>query len=223
MNTGWRFASRSNWAMSVCILLTASGCASYTPSAAPQPRHDTLAWHEAGGLSAAAVPYVDKEAQKANFDADLDAADVLAILVVARNGGGDKVLVRPADMTLRMPDGSSIGTSSAAIVANKVGESGSVVAAAVAFGLIGVLVAGSAEDKAKATRTADYAGKALNDSELGPQASAQGFVYFLPPKSTPAFDTATLVVSFVDIAQATRRSVEIPLAGLSFEPGRADD
>ena len=93
-------------------------------------------------------------------------------------------------------------TSGVTTVVNKVGESGSVVGAAIAFGIIGMLAASSAEEKARTARMADYKDKAFKEALLGPNESAHGFVFFIPPRGTESFDKAKLRVRFVDFDAA---------------------
>ena len=197
------------------LLLTA--CASYTPSSAPVPEPTLTEWAVQGTLAVAVDPYADAERQKAFFDTDLNDADVIAIQVVAENRGSKAMLVRPSDIILELPDGKKFSPSGVTTVVNKVGESGSVVGAAIAFGIIGMIAASSAEEKARTARTADYKGKAFKEITLGPNESAHGFVFFIPPRGTESFDEAKLQVRFVDFDAATSEIVEAPLTGLKYE------
>lgn len=213
--------SRSIAALGWLLLL--AGCASYTPSAAPAVQPETLTSIESGGTAVAAQPFVDKQQQKAVFDADFDKADVLAIRVSVRNTTGRKLLVRRSDMTLTLPDGGIVAATTAESVAAKVGEGRAVLAVGAAFGLIGALAATSARDQARKARTADYSAKAFRDTDLEQDTTVEGFVFFLPPNGTPAFDQSMLGVSFVDVELAKRSTIEVPLAGLSFEPSGDDN
>ena len=197
-------------------LLLAS-CASYTPSSAPVPQPEPTEWVVSGSLAVAAEAFSDEARQKAIFDADLDKAEVVAIQVVAENRGARRMLVRPSDMVLQLPEGQKFSPSGITTVVNKVGESGSVIGAAIAFGIIGVIAASNAEEKARTARTADYKEKAFKESTLSEADSAHGFVFFIPPRGTEPFDRAKLRVRFVDIDTATSEYVEVPLAGLAYQ------
>ena len=197
--------------------LLLAACASYTPSSAPVPEPMPTAWTVQGTLAVAADPYADAERQKAFFDADLDEADVIAIEIVTENRGPNVMLVRPSDIILELPDGKKFSPSGVTTVVNKVGESGSVVGAAIAFGIIGMLAAPSAEEKARTARTADYKDKAFKETTLGQMDSAHGFVFFIPPRGTEPFDEAKLWVRFIDFDTATSEMVVTPLTGLKFE------
>jgi len=199
------------------LSLWLASCASYTPSSAPVPEPGPTDWVAGGTVAVAAEAFSDQERQKANFDADFDAANVVAIQLVAENRGARKVLVRPSDMALQLPQGRTLAPSGVTTVVSTVGESGSVVAAALAFGIVGALAASSAEEQARTARTADYTEKAFKESTLGEAESAHGFVFFIPPPGTGPFDSAILRVRFVDIDSATSEHVEVPLAGLAYQ------
>lgn len=189
-------------------------CASYTPSSAPIA--EPSVWTVKGDYAVAVDPFVETDRQLATFDADLNEADVIAIQVVADNRSRQRVLVRRSDMALAVPVGGKFAPSGITSVVNKVGESGSVVGATIAFGIIGAIAASSAEDDARTARTADYKEKAFKDATLEPGDSARGFVFFIPPRGTEPFDDAKLHVRFIDFDTATSEIVEVPLSGLDY-------
>ncbi|MDH3596540.1 MAG: hypothetical protein OEU09_06955 [Rhodospirillales bacterium] len=201
----------------VSLVLLASGCASYTPSSAPVPDASAIQLKQANrGVEAGADVYVEEERQKAIFDANLDEAGVIAIQVLAKNKTKRRMLVRPTDMVLTLQNGRAISTAGVNSVVNKVGEDGSVVGAALAFGIIGMLAASSAEEEARTARTEDYKHKAFKEVTLAPGQSGHGFVFFIPPPGTPDFNHATLRVRFVDSDTAKSRSVQLALRDLGF-------
>ena len=200
---------------SFALLMTA--CASYEPSTTAAPEPSPSQWITQGEFAAAAEPYVDAERQKAVFDADFDEADVIAIQVVIENRGQTPKLVRPSDIVLELPDGQKLPPASVATTVIQVGESGSVIGSALAFGVIGAVVAADAENEARAARTLDYQSKALQVSALNKNERAHGFVFFIPPRGTEPFDEGTLTVRFADTADSTSEVVELPLRGLSYE------
>lgn len=208
-----------NMLASILVLLSAvlGACASYTPSSAPIPDPAPAEWIRQDDLAVAVDPFVEEERQVATFDANLNDADVIAIQVSVENRSGRTVLIRPSDMILELPDGRKFSTSGVTTVVNKVGESGSVVGAAIAFGIIGAIAASSAEDDARTARTADYREKAFEDTILKTGSSAHGFVFFIPPRGTDPFEDATLHVRFVDFDSATSEIIEAPIHGLNYE------
>ena len=208
---------RTTWLFSVMALL-AAGCASYEPSSATVPQKSEFELVEKDGVLAGANAYSSGSEQEAMFDADLDKADVIAVHAFVENRRAEPMLVRPTDATLTLEDGRAISPSSATKTATKVGEEGSVVGATLAFGVIGALAASSAEDKARTARIDDYDSKSLQTTELAPGGTANGVLFFLPPKSWPAFDTAVLSVRFIAPQTGQAWDVPVPLTGLSFEP-----
>ena len=202
--------------VALCGLLL-SACASYTPSSAPVPEPRLSDWVGDASYAVAVDPYAEPERQKATFDADLDEADVIAIQVMTRNLEGRPARVRSSDMILELPQGRTLSPSGITSVVNKVGESGSVVGSALAFGIIGALAASSAEENARNARTADYREKAFKDATLAQNDSTHGFVFFIPPKGTEPFDRAMLRVRFIDFDTATSKIVQVPVNGLAYE------
>lgn len=209
--------SKGLWMMPLVAML-ANGCASYEPTSATVRQKSEFSLVEREGVSAGADPYVDSAEQADVFDADLDKADVIAVHVFLENGLAVPVLVRPSDMKLELPDGRAIAPSSARKTATKVGEEGSVVGATVAFGIIGLLAASSAEDKARTARIDDYESKSLQPTRLEAGQAEDGIVFFLPPKSWPAFNEANLSVRFIEPDTGESHTVPIALRGLSYEP-----
>jgi hypothetical protein len=126
-------------------------------------------------------------------------------------------------MILELPDGKKFSPSGITTVVNKVGESGSVVGAAIAFGIIGVIAASGAEEEARTVRTADYKEKSFKETTLGQDESAHGFIFFIPPRGTEPFDKATLRVRFIDFDSATSEIVEVPLSGLNYEETKKEN
>lgn len=208
------------------LLLTAilaAGCASYEAAPAPLAKIDAMPSRVSeNGLVAGADPYLQSERQRAVFKADFHKAGVLAIQVVARNDSATAKIVRRPDMMLTLPDGTRISPASADAVATKVGEEGSVIGAYIAFGVIGALAASSAEEQARTKRAADYNAKQFGDMRLRPGDSAQGFVYFMPPKGM-GFAKASLAVRFVDEGTASDSYITLPLKNVAFgAPPEAD-
>jgi len=197
------------------ILVALSGCASYTPSSAPIPKAGSMpGWVTEGAVAIGADPHVQADRQKAVFDADLGEAGVLPVQVLVQNRGDRGLLVRRSDIALVLPDARMLSPAGASAVAAKLESIGGVVGASIAFGMIGFLAASSAEDKARAARQTDFRSKELQDVTLGKEESVHGFVFFIPPQGTPAFDEATLTVRVVDVEDGSSVVVRLPLRGL---------
>lgn len=203
--------------VSALIVPFLAACASYTPSSAPVPEPIATEWSIEDTVAVAVDPYSDAKRQMATFDANLNSADVIAMQVVAQNRGPQPMLIRPSDMVLELPGGRKLSPSGITTVVNKVGERGSVVGASIAFGLIGAIVASNAEESARNARTADYKEKAFKDTTMAANDEAHGFVFFIPPRGTAAFDQATLQVRFIDLDAATSKVVRASVTGLHYE------
>ena len=202
----------------LAIFVGLSGCASYAPTSAPSPKSSSLPFTVTEGyVTVGADPYTQADRLKACFGGNLNEAGVLPIQVMIRNDGDRKILVRPSDVLLVLPGGGQFCPSGASAAASKMESIGGVVASGIAFGLIGVLVASSAEDKARGARLEDFKRKELQEARLGPGESASGFLYFVPPPGTKAFSQADVVFCPVDMDDATSSAVKLPLSRLDFK------
>lgn len=210
---------RSEVLFSMLVIAPMVGaCASYEPTVIVTPTKSEFQMIEVDGVLAGANPYLDTEQQKAMFDADFNASSVLAIDVSVENRREQAILVRPSDAILKLPDGRSLVPSSVTKVANKVGEDGNVIGAAIAFGFIGLIVSQNAVEEAREARISDYDSKALHPTELSPGTAVNGFLFFVLPQSSPGFDSAELSVRFIDPESAQNWIVQIPLEGLHIQP-----
>lgn len=203
-----------------CLLLAAllaAGCASYTPRSALVPSGADLRWYRASdGFTVGIDPYAEIERQKAVFDADFHDKRVVAVHVVLRNDTGRRLVLRPSDMMLELADGRQVVPSGGTAVATKVGESGSVLGASLAFGLIGFIASTQAEEQARTARINDYRQKELQDATLEAGGEARGFVYFIPPPGTPPFADGTLTLRVSDVAEARPITHRVPLTRLAY-------
>ncbi len=194
------------------------GCATYAAQVAPVPTVGAMpAWRDEGAVAAGADPYVQPERQQAVFAEALGEAGVLPIQVFVQNHGARGVRVRRADLTLRLPEGRDLSPSVAAVVAAALARAGGAAEIGTLASLGRLLAAASPGDRARTARLADYKSKEFHDVTLGRAEAAHGFVYFIPPAGTPAFDAATLTVSFVDAEEASSTVVALPLTGLAFK------
>ena len=201
----------------VCTLVLTgavlTGCASYSPTSQPITAEDSVNWHIENSLAVAPDLYLDAKEQRNLFDADLTDSNILAVHVAVENRADGARLVRPSDMRLLLPDGRIFAPSGVSTVVATVGESGSVVGAGVAFGLIGVLVASNAENQARKARTFDYGLKAFPEKYLAKGERAEGVVFFIPAMSICEIKEATIRVRFVDPDSATSETIDVALPG----------
>lgn len=188
-----------------------ASCASYTPTSRQVVHIEESKWQVADNVAAAADAYLEAERQKTVFDADLTEANVIAIQLAVENKGAKTMLVRNSDVQLVLADGRSFAPSGVHTTVARVGESGSVVGAGLAFGLIGVLVASNAESKARIARTADYSEKAFTDTYLANGERGDGVVFFIPSTPVCKIDGATLKVRFVEADTAKSMVIDVPL------------
>lgn len=202
----------------LALLLLGSGCASYEPTAMPAPKVQPADWHVEDDLAVAVYPLVEEVQQQQVLSANFNQAGVIPLQVVAENRTDRMLLVRPFDLVLTLPDRRTVGPTASASVANMVDEEGSVVGPAIAFGLIGYMVASNAEESAKQARMADYESKSFRSKRLAKNQSTHGFVFFVPPPGSGTFDEATLSVFFVDEEAARTEKVDVPLTQLGFIP-----
>lgn len=199
------------WAV---VLLAA--CAAYKGVPARLVVPDAMPASTAGApLFLAADPYGDKGRQKAVFDADLTDKRVVAIDVLLENRGERELALRRASIALELADGTVIPAAQALNVVAKLGSSGDSIAWGLGFGIIGFAVASSREQEEQSARRADYQSKEFPpETKLAKGESVRGFVYFMPPRGTPAFSEASLTVPFFDAG--AEASIRLPLTGLAF-------
>lgn len=198
------------------ILVAISGCAHYSSTSAPIPVVGSMpVCQTEGALEVGADPYIQPDRQKTVFGCDLNAVGILPIQVYVQNKGKDRLLIRPSDMVLEFPDGTQISPVGASAAAAKMESIGRVVGASLAFGLIGMLAASKAEDKARADRLEDYRRKELQEAKLGKGDSAHGFLYFSPAQGTQALSSGVLLIRAVNVDDGSSFVARVPLTGLT--------
>ncbi len=204
----------------LAVLMSVSGCASYTPTSAPLAKGAGAmpACSTEGPLTMGADPFVKPERQKETFGGNVGAAGVLPIQVFFQYNGEKRVFLRPSEMVLVLPDGSQLSPASSSAAAARMESVGGVVVAAIGFGLVGALVASSVEEKARAARHEDYRRKELRETSLGKGDSVSGFVYFIPPATVGPFNTATLKTQSFDMEDASCTNLEVTLKDLKYDP-----
>ncbi len=179
---------------SVLGVVGLAACASYTPSSPQAAAVAPKGWQVVKGIAIAADPYLEKERQKAFFDAALTEANVLAIQIAVENRTDQGKIVRPSEIQLVLTDGRAIYPTSVESTVARVGESGSVIGAALAFGLVGAIVASNAENDSRAARTSDYSQKAYNGEFLAKGERREGVIFFSPYRSICEISDAMLRV-----------------------------
>ena len=207
----------SRLSMVAITMLLLVSCASYKPSSAPVSPTPTTASAavEDSAVTVVGQLYRNPSGKEAVFDADLDEDGIFAIQVDVHNRTPQKVAVNRSDMTLRLANGREISTISGASAALRVDEEGSVFGAALAFGIVGAMVAASAEDDAKQARVEDYSRKEFSDTILAPNSRAGGFVFFAPADGTPSFSNADLLVRLSDPTSGNAEIAAVPLKGFT--------
>ena len=211
--------------MALCttILFVFMGCVLYSPTANPVPKIETMPVSRSADLvTVGADPFVQKDRQKAVFNAELDDVGVLPIQVLVRNDGDRILWVRPSDITLTLPDGNQIHSSrAAAVTALKDTGSGEVVGGLILFGAVGAIGASSSREQVRSARLKDYQSKEFPDVTLNKNEWAHGFVFFIPPRGTKSFSHAVLNVRLVDNTARLAFVIQVPLTGLEFK-GKGD-
>lgn len=212
-------------AITLVLVLSWAGCIGYKASSIAPPTPGAMpAWLTQGGISIGADPYTDPERQKAAFDADFGEERILAIQVFVKNGGDAPVILRRSDITLALPDGRGIAPAPADMVAARLHSAGKVLALTLGFGVVGAVAGTQAASAEHQSRRADYVWKELAaESRLLKDQSRHGFVYFMPPRGTPPFAEATLMVRLIDPQQRAVIPVSLPLTGLGFRGAKTDE
>ena len=165
---------------------------------------------------------VDPEKLKVEFGAPLNDAGIIAVKVSVRNDGNQKLLVRGSDIHLVLPDENRIAPASSSVLTSKLEEvSHAGLWAGILFGglvQVGTTLAVDAEKGKKAITAQDnFQAKQIGERVHDKNDVSEGFVYFIPPEGTPAFDKASLAVWFVDTGTARGVRVDLPLENLSFK------
>jgi hypothetical protein len=180
-------------------------------------------WVTEGAVAVGADPYVQAERQKEVFDGDLSGAGILPVQVLFENRGDRRLLVRRSDILLELPDGTRLSPVGAMAAAARLDSYAGIGAAGFAnvltLGLAAPIyhVATLSEQRAREARLADFTQKELQDVTLEKDGSLHGFVFFIPPQGTPAFNEASLEVRIVDVEVGSTIVLRLPLMGLGFK------
>lgn len=211
---------RHNMVFILVVAAVLPVCASCSPASMGAPAGLSMPICRIEGVLTVGVdPYAQPRRQKNSFGADLSSVGVLPVQVMVKNDGERKVLVRPSDMLLVLPDGSRINPveASAAAVRVDTGTRGAAVASQADPAK--APVSGDTATRAQAARIEDFKRKELQESRLDVGQSARGFVYFIPPAVVEVLEDAVLVVQFVDTEDACSQAVEVPLGRIELRGG----
>ncbi len=190
---------KPSFVIALSVILVNSACASYESTSPPAPVLSQMQIsQDEQDIRVEADPYSDPVEQETYFDANFNAAGIVAVQVRISNNSTKSYLVRSHDMALEVTEDIVFNPVSSNSVVHTVGEEGSVVGAAIAFGLIGLIAASNAEEEARTARTTDYRNKVFKDTTLDEGESRHGFVFFIPSKGTDPCDKATLKIRLID-------------------------
>jgi len=189
----------------------------------------------------AADPYVQPERQMEVFKDDLKRLGVLPLYLLVENRGDRELSLDRAAIVLELPDGRQIGRVGAATAAagrlrpggpaagdtaiSPVGAGVNLAlvpgvdpraALGVPFlaGLLSIPVQFAVYDAAKReheARKTEYMNTEFQDVVLNKDASAHGFVYFLPPSGTLWYTKARVALRFVDKTDGTSFVIRVPV------------
>ena len=240
-----RTLNHSRWTRLAPLLATLSlllGCATYKVKDAAQVALEAMphVLNEAE-LSLGVDPYVEDEREQQIFAANLLAAAVLPIQVMVKNNGERPVRIEPDNFKLILPNEHMAAPRSALEVAQVfapkegVGDYASAGAGAlgglagpigmIAGRLLGFVSSGVFDryrTEALQARQQDYARKELKNVLLAKDQFNRGFLFFVLPKETPAFDQATLTLTVLKDPTETA-TLKMPLKGLGYPGPSASD
>lgn len=189
-----------------------------------------------GDLTFDAYPFIQAERQKQVFGDDLWALAVLPVYVMVKNYGEGPVPIEVRHFKLTLPNAEVITPRSAAeVTAGLAAQGGALgrvgsglahfglgpigalagpiggIAGAVASGLFGIY-----RSNASNAREETYSRNEFKDAMLGKDQFSRGFIFFMLPVSTPAFDDATLTLTvYAHPVHSTQ--IELSLHGLAFK------
>ncbi|MDP2606077.1 MAG: hypothetical protein Q8S00_26340 [Deltaproteobacteria bacterium] len=223
----------------IALVLWVSSCSAYEAKPIAAPSIEALPFSRTQAtVTVAGDPYLDRVRSETFFGQDLSKLGVIPIQLFVQNHGEGQVWLQPSSISLNLPDGTSLKPVRAMVVgAMKIPRdlSGGEVAGLALGGVVGAfggnpfvglelggrIMEGKERDKVF-QRIADYWTKELKDVIVGKNESAHGFVFFVPNWGRAAFDEATLVYNLLDIGEAKRFAVLLPLTGLRYSSSSKD-
>ncbi|MBM4200787.1 MAG: hypothetical protein FJ189_05820 [Gammaproteobacteria bacterium] len=228
-------AARRYRTLALAAAALLAGCAAYEAAEAPSPAIPAMPYSvKEGALSLGADPHVEAERQEAVFSADFASLSIVPVYVVVGNSGSRPVRIGPEQFTLALPGseataprpGSEVAlmfppergvahyaTSGVSILGGLAGPIGAL--AGRVAGMLGGLMLSRRDSEAAEGRRDDYARKELPTVQLERGQFARGFLFFVLPRGTPAFDEALL--TFSPPAETAVPALQLTLKGLHVE------
>lgn len=172
------------------------------------------------GVSVVSDSLTDKEELNAIYNQDTAGFGIVTLRVKLSNHNSAAMTMHPWAARLELPEGRSISPASPSAVISRFespDHSGGVTAGAVG-GIFGLLVTMSQESKrAKKRVELDKVlrSQGLSEAVLDQGDTAEGLLYFIPAKDTPAFDQAQLILWLNGSNKGAYR-LEVPVEEIGF-------
>jgi hypothetical protein len=238
----WPYRAGLLAALSCLILISIPACTPSQTKEAQQEDAQSIAKElpryskTVGDITLEAYPFIQAERQKMVFGDDLWALAVLPVHVMVKNYGEGPVPIEVRHFKLTLPNAEVITPRSAAeVTAGLAAQGGALgrvgsglahfglgpigalagpiggIAGAVASGLFGLY-----RSNASTAREETYSRSEFKDAMLGKDQFSRGFIFFMLPVATPAFDDATLTLTVYEHLEHSTQ-LELPLHGLAFK------
>ena len=201
------------------LLVLLAGCASYKVDSTPLAMEGKSVGEPVttGSLETSAQMYRSEKVAKAAFGISPRSTGMLPVVVRIENRGESPVRFELERTTITGPDGVRYRALAidAAIERARAG-SGSAIASAIAFGMVGLMVSASSTEKANRTMEVDYLEKRFKPLIVNPGCRGEGVVFFEVPAKRQA---AVVTLSSITRSLSDDKEVEtaIPLAELRPE------
>lgn len=189
-----------------------------------------------GMIAVEADPFTQTDRQVEVFGEDLWSLGVLPVFITVKNNGDSPARIETKNFKLSLPSSEVVTPRTAAEVTKWLGSQAGLwgqvgmglgqigigqigqfagpiggIAGAIANGLIGVYRSNASREKVET-----YARGEFKDAMLAKNQFSRGFVFFMLPMGTTAFNEATLSLSVMDKQAETSRT-ELPLKALNFK------
>jgi hypothetical protein len=233
---------RSHWA-SLLLSLTWVALTLVTacsPSKTKEPATigtDSALYSKIEGMVAVdADPFVQAGRQEEVFGEDLWALSVLPIQIMVRNNGEHPIRIEARNFKLSLPTAELIAPKPAAEVTKWLASQGGIlgqvgmgigqlgisqigqfagpfggIAGAVASGFYGLYRSHASREHDETYHRGELKGATLEKNQFN-----RGFIFFMLPTGTPAFDEATLSLSIFENQAETSR-IDLPLKALGYK------
>ncbi|MBL8310711.1 MAG: hypothetical protein JNL19_09845 [Burkholderiales bacterium] len=206
------------FAFASILILTASGCATYTPSMA---KIDPVAAGSAKGQNKGVTVHINEHIRKAKseraFDTDLRDDGVAALLVGIQNGHGKPFSFTENDIVLMDGDKplTRLSPEQAAEKAKK-SAAGRAIGWSLIVPIISIPIAATASvmhtNKVNRQMREDFVNKNLGNMVLAPGKDVSGFAFFEVEKTRSSFPNLTLVLTGALEGEAEKVKISVALA-----------